>query len=65
VNDLCKDLNPLELFEDEVVQKKEIAECTFENISILNIDGLNPDNFEGTISEICDNPEYSSETICQ
>ena len=38
INQLCKDSILASEYEDELLLKKAIADCTFDNLSLLNID---------------------------
>ena len=65
VNELCKDLNIVSDFASIELYKQEVAKCTFDNISVLNIGNLDVDGFGNVIDDICAQPEYINETICQ
>jgi len=65
VNELCKDLNLISDFGTYELYKQEVAKCTFDNISILNIGDISQEGFNDIINDVCSNPEYVNETICQ
>lgn len=65
VNELCKDL----YIESDYVSinywRQAVAECTFDNISILNIGDISQDGFKDIINDLCNKPDFEDETICQ
>lgn len=65
VNELCKALYLIDEFQSIELYNQQVAQCTFDNISILNINGLTADNFDNTVNELCTQPEYQNEPICQ
>jgi hypothetical protein len=65
VNELCKDLYIERDYVSVEYWKQAVAKCTFDNISVLNIDGISQDGFNDIISDLCSKPEYENETICQ
>lgn len=64
VHELCKDLYLRSDYATKKLYKQAVAQCTFDNISILNIGGLNSDNFTDAINELCKEPQYQNEPVC-
>jgi uncharacterized lipoprotein YajG len=65
VNELCKDLNIMEDFTSNELYNQEVARCTFDKISILNIGDISQDGFNDIINDLCQDEQYSNEPICQ
>lgn len=65
VNELCKDLNIREDFTSNELYNQEVARCTFDKISILNIGDISQDSFDDIINDLCQDEQYSNEPICQ
>lgn len=58
---LCEDLYLKDNFASKELYKQKVSECTFENLSILNIGDITQFN-----NEVCSNPQTQQEIeICQ
>lgn len=61
IKQLCQELNVLSDFNTVTDYNKAVAECTFENLSVLDLNALEQFNME-----ICDNPQTPEEIqICE
>ena len=61
---LCLDANPLEDFTSESQQKKAIAQCTIDNMAILNINLAQVDDFTGQYcQDDADLSQYTPEQV--
>jgi len=63
IKQLCKDLNPLYEFNDKVERNKVVAQCTFDNLSVLDA-GLIGD-FTNEFCNDTNNPDLTSEEQLQ
>lgn len=63
IKQLCKELHLQSDYSSKKLYKQAVAQCTFDNLAILNLD-LNSDQLQNTINELCQQPQYQNEAIC-